>query len=157
MLASKNSHGADFNENLDHTIMNFELKSPKPGAKMIFNQKWIRTWLICQAIWKSSYCIPKFFPFKRKTSLPWKKTISKGKDNLNRCVDDISRRFSEVQKIFEDVCIDIKYIQKTYMEMCIRDFFLWTCSGAFIFVSPGVIYMLVPKKKIHFLLPIKGD
>ena len=35
----ENSHGADFNENLDHAIMNFELKSPKPGAKMIFNQK----------------------------------------------------------------------------------------------------------------------
>ena len=97
------------------------------------------------------------FSFQKKDVTALKKTISKGKDNLNRCVDDISRRFADVQKIFEDVCIDIKDIQKIYMEMCIRDFFLWTCSGAFIFVSPGVICMLVPKKKIRILLPIKGD
>ena len=107
-LASKKSHGVDFNGNSDHSMMNGKVKSPKTGTKMIFNQKWIQTWLICYAIWKSCYFPPKFFSFKIKTSLPWNESFSNEKGNLSRCVEDICRRCADVQKIFEDIYVDIR-------------------------------------------------
>ena len=80
------------------------------------------------------------FSFQKKDVTALKKNISKGKNNLNRCVDDISRRFADVQKIFEGVCIDIKYIQKIYMEMCIRDFFFFELVREHLFLFPPVSF-----------------